>query len=67
MKTIFGINGMHNSQDDRVWKVHRSRAGVEGGIRQNQEFPLKVMLWLGVCTIGISPLVIFEKGIVDHD
>ena len=24
------------------------------------------MVWLGVCSEGVSPLVIFEKGTVDH-
>ena len=24
------------------------------------------MVWLGVCSRGVSPLVIFEKGTVDH-
>ena len=25
------------------------------------------MVWLGVCSKGITPLVIFEEGILDHD
>ncbi|CAF2069871.1 unnamed protein product [Rotaria magnacalcarata] len=25
------------------------------------------MVWLGVCSKGVSPLVIFENGTVDHD
>jgi hypothetical protein len=25
------------------------------------------MVWLGACSKGVSPLVIFEKGTVDHD
>ncbi|CAF2157480.1 unnamed protein product [Rotaria magnacalcarata] len=42
---MFDIDGVYNSQNDRIWAV---------------------MVWLGVCSQGISPLVIFEEGTVDH-
>ena len=25
------------------------------------------MVWLGVCSQGITPLIIFDKGTVDHE
>ena len=51
------------------WAVNRSAADTKGGIRQKRKFPQKVMIWLGVCSNGVSspPLVIFEDGTMDHD
>jgi hypothetical protein len=31
-----------------------------------QKFPQKVMVWLGVCSKGVTPLVILDQGTVDH-
>ena len=39
----------------------------KGGIKEVQKFPKKVMVWFGVCSNGVSPLVIFEEGTVDHE
>jgi len=64
---MFDIDGVYNSQNDRIWAVNRSEADINGGIRQKRKFPQKVMVWLGVCSKGVSPLVIFENGTVDHD
>lgn len=64
---MFDIDGVYNSQNDRIWAANRSEANIKGGIRQRRKFPQKVMVWLGVCSKGVSPLVIFEKGTLDHD
>jgi len=64
---MFDIDGVYNSQNDRIWAVNRSEADIKGGIRQKRKFPQKVMVWLGVCSKGVSPLVIFENGTVDHE
>jgi inhibitor of nuclear factor kappa-B kinase subunit alpha len=58
---MFDIDGVYNSQNDRIWAVNRSEADTKDGIQQ------KVMVWLGVFSKGVSPLVIFENGTVDHD
>ena len=34
---------------------------------ENVNFPQKVIVWLGVCCKGVSPLVIFESDTLDHD
>ena len=31
------------------------------------KFPKKIMVWLGAYSKGLSPLVIFDNGIVDHN
>ena len=34
---------------------------------ENLNFCKKVMVWLRVCSKGVSPLVIFESDTLDHD
>ena len=46
------------------WVVNRAAKIVLG---ENVNFPQKVMVWLGVCSKGVSPLVIFESHTLDHD
>ncbi|CAF3603310.1 unnamed protein product [Rotaria socialis] len=73
MKILFSdekmldIDGVYNSQNDRIWAVDRSEADTKGGTRQKRKFPQKIMVWLGVCPKGVSPLVIFKNGTVNHD
>lgn len=61
---MFDIDGVYNSQNDRIWAASRDEADKKGGIHQKKKFPQKVMVWLGVCSKGVSPLVIFEQGTV---
>ena len=46
--------------------INREEADMKGGTKKKQKFPQKVMVWLGVCSKGITPLVILEKGAVNH-
>ena len=64
---MFDIDGVYNTQNDHIWVVSCDEANQKGGIHQKKKFPVKVMVWLGVCSKGVSPLVIFEQGTVDHD
>ena len=34
--------------------------------QSNRNLPQKVMVWLGVCSKGVTPLVIFDRETVDH-
>lgn len=63
---IFDMNGMCNAQNDRVWAINRVEANASGGVKQKSKFPQKVMVWLGVCSEGISPMVILDKGTMNH-
>ncbi|CAF1373168.1 unnamed protein product [Rotaria magnacalcarata] len=63
---LFDIDGIYNSQNERVWAVDRADADKRGGITHKRKFSQKVMVWLGVCSQGITPLVIFDEGTVDH-
>ena len=64
---MFDIDGVYNSQNDRVWAVDKEDAERKGRVKQRRKFPTKVMVWLSVCSEGVSPLVVFEDGTVDHD
>ncbi|CAF4265023.1 unnamed protein product [Rotaria magnacalcarata] len=38
---MFDIDGIYNSQNDRIWAVNRLAADISGGIRQKRKFPQK--------------------------
>ena len=63
---IFGIDGVYNSQNGRIWDVDRAEAHKKGGVKHWKSFSQKAMVWLGVSLKEISPLVIFEDDTVDH-
>ena len=63
---IFDLDDMYNSQNQRIWASSRDEADEKGGIKEKQKFPQKVMVWLGVCSKGVTPLVIFDRETVDH-
>ena len=62
----FGIDGAYNSQNDRVWPVNRADADKKGGVTQRKKHPAKVMVWLGSYSNGITLLVIFNEGTINH-
>ena len=64
---MFDFDGMYDAQNDRVWAVNRAEADKKGGVKQKRKFPQKVMVWLGACSKGVSSLVIFDQGTVNHE
>ena len=64
---IFDIDGIYNSQNDRIWAPCRADADARGGIQRKRKFPTKVMVWLGACSAGLTPLVILDKISVNHE
>lgn len=63
---MFDLDGMYNAQNDRVWALDREDADKKGGIKKKRKFPTKVMVWLGACSKGLTPLVILDEGTVNH-
>ena len=63
---MFDIDGIYNSQNDRIWAVNRTATNTKGGLNQKQMFPQNVMVWFGVCSKGVFPLMIFKDGTMDH-
>ena len=53
-------NGLKNAQNKRIWTINHGEAIGKGGVKQNQKFPQKVMVWLSVFG-RILPLVILDK------
>ena len=64
---MFDIDGVYNSHNDRIWVVNGAAADAKGDIRRKRKFPQKVMVWLGVCSKGVSLLVTFEDDTLDCD
>ena len=48
-KIFRDLNGMYNAQNDRFWAVDHAETDKNGGLKQKQKFPLKVMVWVGAC------------------
>ena len=67
VEKMFDIDGVYNSQNDRIWTVSSAAADIKDGIRQKRKFPPKVIVCLGVCSKCVSSLVIFESGTLDHN
>lgn len=63
----FNVDGVYNSQNDRIWAIDRPGADEHGGVHQKQKFPGGVMVWLGASAKGLTKLIIFEKGTVNTD
>ncbi len=63
----FDLDSVYNVQNDRVWAVSREEADKRGSAYQRTKFPAKVMVWLGVCSEGLTTPVIFENGTMDAE
>ena len=64
---LFDIDIVYSVQNDRVWAPSRVEANECGGIKMKRKLPQKIMVWLSACSKGITPLVIFEEGTLDHN
>ncbi|CAF2764913.1 unnamed protein product [Rotaria sp. Silwood2] len=60
-KKMFDLDGIYNSQNHRIWAASRDEVDEQGGTKMRQKFPQKVMVWLGVCFKGVTPLVIHSR------
>ena len=56
---MFDIYGVYSSQNERILAANRMEADAKGGIKRRQKYPQKVMVWLAVCSQGVSPLIMF--------
>jgi len=62
---LFDLDGVYNRQNDRIWAATRAEADSNGGVYRRNKFPKKVMVWLGVCSKGVTNVVILQ-GSVNH-
>ena len=57
----FDLDGIYDSQNDRVLAANRQEADRKGGFHQKTKHPEKVMVWLGACAKHLTTPVIFEN------
>ena len=65
-ETVFDLDGIYINENDCIWAVNREEGNRRGGRKQQAKFAGKAMIWLGVCSEGVAPLVLIEKGTLDH-
>ena len=63
---MFDLDVIYNSQNDRIWAINSEEANWRDGKKQQGKCEEKVMACLVVCSEGVAPLVLFEKGTLDH-
>ena len=64
---MFDIDGVYNHVMTEYGRKIVQQPTPKMVLGKNVNFPRKVMVWLGVCCKGVSPLVIFESDTLDHD
>ncbi|GFX05551.1 uncharacterized protein TNCV_3434551 [Trichonephila clavipes] len=57
---LFTVQQVHNSQNDRIWRVDTPSPLAIGEYRQ---YPKSVRVWRGSCSSGKAPLVFVEEGV----
>jgi hypothetical protein len=58
----FGLDGIFNRHNDRVYASSRQEADEHGGIRPVSKFPKKIMVWLCASKSGLTTPIIFKPG-----
>ena len=51
---------------DVIPDASRAEADERGGVKTRQEFPQKIMVWLGVCSQRVTRLLVFDQGPAGH-
>ncbi|CAF2096163.1 unnamed protein product [Rotaria magnacalcarata] len=58
----FGMDGIYNRQNDRVYASSPQEVDGHGGIHRLSKFPKRIMVWLGACKEGLTAPIIFKPG-----
>jgi hypothetical protein len=64
---FFDLDGVYSRQNDRIWAVNREQANKKGVVQEKTKFPIKVMVWLGVCGQELTVPVILGDGTMDAE
>jgi len=59
---IFTTNGYFNPKNDIVWADDRQSANEEGGVFEEEKYPINVMVALGVTWNGLTQPFFFDQG-----
>src|ERR1700722_18270446 len=62
VEKMFELEGMYNTQNDRMWAINRQEADKKGGVKKKHQYLTKVMVWLGACRERLTLLIILDKG-----
>ena len=65
-KKMHHLDGMLNAQNDCVRALARRDVDKKGGIQQKRKFSQKMMIWLKASSHGLTQLIVFRQGTLDH-
>ncbi|CAF3372693.1 unnamed protein product [Rotaria socialis] len=54
-------------QNEKIYAATRNEADEKGAVHHKAKFPAGVMVWVEVCSQGITRPVIIENGTIDSD
>ena len=63
----FHVNPPLNKQNERIYAATREEAGDAGGVYRKTQFSPGAMVWLGVCSEGVTRPVIIGDGSIDSE
>lgn len=61
-ESVFPISGYHNAQNERIYAVNKADISPEEMLKERQQFPKSVMVWMGVSTKGKTDVIVCEEG-----
>ena len=56
---LFDIDGIYNSQNDRIWAISRVEADKRGGVKQKRKFSRKAVVWFAVFQVEVFIYILF--------
>ena len=62
----FDVDGMYYRQNYRIWAPDRETADKNGRIYRKTKYLQGVMIWLGLCYVGVIRPVIIEKRTINR-
>ena len=51
---VFDIDGLYNSQNNRIWSPSCAEENKQGDLGKKHKFPVRVMVWISVCSKGVQ-------------
>ena len=62
-----GFHRAYHVQNDHIWAINHQEANKKVGIKKKYQSPTNVMVWLGMCSAGLTKLIILDKGTLNHE
>ena len=61
-ESIFPMSGYHNSQNERIYAVSKKDITPDEFLKEKQQFPRSLMVWMGVSMKAKTPVIFCEEG-----